>query len=182
MNHFISAQCEGYTCGVCGMPATHKFQEIVFSDDPKRLFAPSAWVCCEHFQMIVGPQIGCLLYRVQDDGIHVFEDPYTHVLAFGTTREAAWTDLLSKLEEHGPLLTDLERRMQRRLSTLNTVLANGGLREQGFSMDHLRDAVEARVTEGKYIKVSARSRPDRVEADNAQERERLRRDQEWKQS
>jgi hypothetical protein len=60
MNHFVSASCGGEKCRVCGKPATHKLGEEILHDDPN----PSrhnltAYVCCEHFTMIVGPAAGC---------------------------------------------------------------------------------------------------------------------------
>jgi len=54
MNHAISAMCGGEKCA-CGEPATHKFSEEVFDDDPNPIRHPlTAYVCCDHFRLIVG--------------------------------------------------------------------------------------------------------------------------------
>lgn len=52
---FVSACCEGEKCSVCGKDATHKLEETIFFDDPIQTRHPlTAYVCDEHFKMIVG--------------------------------------------------------------------------------------------------------------------------------
>ena len=52
---FVSRSCKGEVCSVCGKPATNKLEETLFWDDPNRLRHPlTAYVCREHFRMIVG--------------------------------------------------------------------------------------------------------------------------------
>jgi hypothetical protein len=52
---FISGCCEGEKCSVCGKPATNKLEETIFYDDPYPMRHPlTAYVCKEHFRMIVG--------------------------------------------------------------------------------------------------------------------------------
>jgi len=55
--YFISGSCEGEICSVCGKDATNKLGEEIPSDDPDRMrHNLTAYVCREHFTMIVG---GC---------------------------------------------------------------------------------------------------------------------------
>jgi hypothetical protein len=52
---FVSKCCKGEICSVCGKPATNKLEEAIFYDDPKKMRHPlTAYVCREHFRMIVG--------------------------------------------------------------------------------------------------------------------------------
>lgn len=52
---FISKHCKGELCTVCKRPATNKLAEVVFSDDPYPIrHELTAYVCSEHFYMIVG--------------------------------------------------------------------------------------------------------------------------------
>lgn len=53
--HFTSASCGGEVCSVCGTPAKHKLGEEIWNDDPNPYrHNLTAYVCCEHFRMIVG--------------------------------------------------------------------------------------------------------------------------------
>lgn len=57
MSHFVSASCGGQKCHIagCGKPATHKVGEEMFEDDPRPIrHNATAYVCCEHFRMIMG--------------------------------------------------------------------------------------------------------------------------------
>ena len=52
---FVSGSCKGEICSVCGKPATNKLEETIFWDDPNKMRHPlTAYVCREHFRMIVG--------------------------------------------------------------------------------------------------------------------------------
>lgn len=52
---FISKACNGEICSVCGESATNKLEETIFFDEPNKMRHPlTAYVCREHFQMIVG--------------------------------------------------------------------------------------------------------------------------------
>jgi hypothetical protein len=52
---FVSGCCKGEICSVCGKPATNKLEETIFYDDPNKMRHPlTAYVCREHFRMIVG--------------------------------------------------------------------------------------------------------------------------------
>ena len=52
---FVSGSCKGEICSVCGKPATNKLEETIFWDDPNQMRHPlTAYVCREHFRMIVG--------------------------------------------------------------------------------------------------------------------------------
>ena len=54
---FVSVSCNGEVCSVCGKPATNKLEETIFCDDPNKMRHPlTAYVCREHFRMIVGGQ------------------------------------------------------------------------------------------------------------------------------
>jgi hypothetical protein len=60
MTHFVSASCEGESCSICGKPATHKVGEEIMWDDPQKCRHNfTAYVCCEHFQMIFGSAVPC---------------------------------------------------------------------------------------------------------------------------
>jgi len=65
--HFVSACCGGEICQHkdCTTDASHKVGETIFLDDP---FATrhelTAYLCCEHFTMIMGNATTC------------FPDPY----------------------------------------------------------------------------------------------------------
>lgn len=52
---FISGSCIGEVCSVCGKDATHKIGEEIFRDDPNQMRHNfTAYVCCEHFQLVFG--------------------------------------------------------------------------------------------------------------------------------
>ena len=52
---FVSATCKGEICSVCGNPATNKLgEEIPFDEPNKNRHNLTAYVCREHFTMIVG--------------------------------------------------------------------------------------------------------------------------------
>jgi hypothetical protein len=53
--HFVSRSCGGERCSVCRADATHKLGEEIMHDDPSpHRHNLTAYVCCEHFRMIVG--------------------------------------------------------------------------------------------------------------------------------
>ena len=67
--HFVSACCQGEICGMCyretvnpdnltqrvRIPATHKVGEEILHDDPNQMTHNlTQYVCCKHFQAIVG--------------------------------------------------------------------------------------------------------------------------------
>ena len=53
--HFVSASCRGERCNICDAPATHKVGEEIFEDDPHPpRHSLTAYVCCQHFRMIMG--------------------------------------------------------------------------------------------------------------------------------
>lgn len=53
--HFVSATCRGERCR-CGEAATHKVGEEIAHDDPMPArHNLTAYVCCEHYQQIMGP-------------------------------------------------------------------------------------------------------------------------------
>lgn len=52
---YVSACCAGEVCSVCGKDATNKLAEVIFFDDPyPNRHELTAYVCKEHFRMIVG--------------------------------------------------------------------------------------------------------------------------------
>lgn len=53
---YVSGCCKGEKCNVCEKDATHKVEETIFDDDiiPFR-HRLTAYLCCEHFQLILGP-------------------------------------------------------------------------------------------------------------------------------
>lgn len=54
-NTYISGCCEGEKCSVCNHEATHKIGEEILFDDPNKMrHNLTAYVCCEHFQMLFG--------------------------------------------------------------------------------------------------------------------------------
>lgn len=54
-SRFVSATCQGEKCSVCGENATNKLGEEIPYDDPKpNRHSLTAYVCREHFRMIVG--------------------------------------------------------------------------------------------------------------------------------
>lgn len=60
MVHFTSASCRGERCSVCADPATHKLGEEIPHDDPQpNRHNLTAYVCCRHFKMLLGPAAGC---------------------------------------------------------------------------------------------------------------------------
>jgi hypothetical protein len=57
--HFVSASCAGERCR-CGSAATHKLSEVIQHDDPDRVrHELVAYVCCDHFEQVVGPAAPC---------------------------------------------------------------------------------------------------------------------------
>jgi len=58
--HFVSKSAYGELCSVCNEPATHKLGEEIMWDDPhKERHNLTAYVCCEHWTMILGSFTGC---------------------------------------------------------------------------------------------------------------------------
>jgi hypothetical protein len=58
--HFVSKTCIGERCSICGEPATHKVGEEIAAGDPlpaRHNF--TAYVCCDHFRMIMGRMVFC---------------------------------------------------------------------------------------------------------------------------
>ncbi len=56
---FVSGCCEGEKC-FCGAPAAHKIEETIFHDDPVPHRHPlTAYICHEHFRMVMGPAADC---------------------------------------------------------------------------------------------------------------------------
>ena len=54
-NRFVSSTCKGEKCSVCGKNATNKLGEEIPYDDPNpNRHNLTAYVCREHFRMIVG--------------------------------------------------------------------------------------------------------------------------------
>jgi len=52
---FVSSACGGERC-FCGVPAEHKVEETIFSDDPIPDRHPlTSYVCHRHFVEIMGP-------------------------------------------------------------------------------------------------------------------------------
>lgn len=50
---FVSVCCEGEKC-FCGVPASHKVEEVIFDDDPSPLRHPlTAYICDYHFRQIM---------------------------------------------------------------------------------------------------------------------------------
>lgn len=53
---FVSASCEGETC-MCGQPAVRKIGEEIPRDDPlPHRHNLTAYVCAEHYAMLLGPR------------------------------------------------------------------------------------------------------------------------------
>lgn len=60
MSHFISTSCRSESCRICKTPATHKIGEEV--PNGKSLWTGhefTAYVCCEHFRLLMGPAVFC---------------------------------------------------------------------------------------------------------------------------
>jgi hypothetical protein len=56
-SHFVSATCRGERCSVCGANATHKVGEEIPPDDRDRhRHNLTAYLCCEHFGLVLGPE------------------------------------------------------------------------------------------------------------------------------
>lgn len=54
-SRFVSGTCKGEKCSVCGENATNKLGEEIPYDDPNpNRHNLTAYVCREHFRMIVG--------------------------------------------------------------------------------------------------------------------------------
>ncbi len=59
-SYHSSASCRGERCSVCGADATHKLGEEIMHDDPfPERHNLTAYVCCEHFRMVLGPATRC---------------------------------------------------------------------------------------------------------------------------
>ena len=53
--YFVSCTCIGEVCSICGKDATNKLVEEIAYDDPyPNRHNLTAYVCREHFEMIVG--------------------------------------------------------------------------------------------------------------------------------
>jgi len=85
MMHFVSRSCDGESCtfrvknDICGEPATHKVGEEIQNDEPMPYAARhnlTAYVCCKHFLMVVGPAASCILgeRKTEAGNIVVFAD------------------------------------------------------------------------------------------------------------
>jgi len=67
MMHFVSGSCRGERCSVCLrqkmlVDATHKIGEEIPHDDPNRgRHELTAYVCCDHYAMIMGPSAPCVI-------------------------------------------------------------------------------------------------------------------------
>lgn len=60
MGHFVSASCKGEYCSICKAPATHKVGEEIMADDPNPVrHNLTAYICCEHFRLILGSAVSC---------------------------------------------------------------------------------------------------------------------------
>ena len=60
MHHFVSTRCNGEKCRICKKPAAHKVGEEIPSDDPfQQRHEFTAYVCCEHFRLIMGNAVFC---------------------------------------------------------------------------------------------------------------------------
>lgn len=53
--HFVPEWCFGEACRICDQPASHKVEESMA--DNRHPF--TAYVCCEHFAMIMGDAVFC---------------------------------------------------------------------------------------------------------------------------
>lgn len=55
---FVSKHCMGEHC-FCGLPAAHKVEEVILSDDPIPTRHPlTTYICRAHFRQIMGPAAG----------------------------------------------------------------------------------------------------------------------------
>lgn len=65
MVHFVSGSCRGEKCGMCyrhggDSPATHKVGEEIMHDDPNPIRHNfTQYVCCDHFEQILGLAVPC---------------------------------------------------------------------------------------------------------------------------
>jgi len=60
MHHFVSKSCGGEKCQICKAPSTHKVGEEIPHDDPNPVrHNLTAYVCCAHFTLIMGPAVPC---------------------------------------------------------------------------------------------------------------------------
>lgn len=60
MPHFVSVSCGDEKCRICRSPATHKVDEKIAPDDPNPVGHNfTAYVCCEHFRLIMGQAVLC---------------------------------------------------------------------------------------------------------------------------
>jgi len=63
-SYHVSLACRGERCSVCGVDATHKLGEEIMYDDPfPKRHNLTAYVCCEHYMMILGPATRCPIAR-----------------------------------------------------------------------------------------------------------------------
>lgn len=52
---YVAGCCKGEKCRVCKKDATHKVEETIFDDDINTFrHRLTAYLCCEHFQLIFG--------------------------------------------------------------------------------------------------------------------------------
>jgi hypothetical protein len=59
-NHYVSRCCIGERCRICGQPAPHKVEEVIFEDDPTRPRHPfTTYLCCAHFALVMGNAVPC---------------------------------------------------------------------------------------------------------------------------
>lgn len=66
-SYHSSASCRGEQCSVCGIDATHKLGEEIMHDDPfPERHNLTAYVCCEHFRMVLGPATRCSVVKMTD--------------------------------------------------------------------------------------------------------------------
>jgi hypothetical protein len=58
--HPTSECCIGENCRICGRPAAHKVEEVIFDDDPDVHRHPfTAYLCCRHFAAVMGDAVPC---------------------------------------------------------------------------------------------------------------------------
>lgn len=58
--YHVSLYCKGHVCSVCGKEATHNLTTTKMEDDPLQTTTQlSAYVCCEHYSMIMGKASRC---------------------------------------------------------------------------------------------------------------------------
>ena len=69
--HYIGREVVGKKCAICGADATHKISEEMTGDDPMIYCRPvhAAYVCCEHFRMIMGSDVACPVDKKPESGV-----------------------------------------------------------------------------------------------------------------